>query len=111
MLKKQRTKTSRLRTVIWMFLFFICSVTVFGQDTTSGTIQGTVSDEQGAAVPGATVEARNAATNFSKSFTTDADGRFTLLSIPPGIYVVSVTKQGFAKLNQENVELTVGRLI
>ena len=86
-------------------------MSVLAQDITSGTIQGTVSDEQGAVVPGATVEAKNVGTNFSKSFTTDSDGRFTLLSLPPGRYVVSVTKTGFAKLNQENVELTVGRLL
>ncbi|MGH9821432.1 MAG: carboxypeptidase-like regulatory domain-containing protein, partial [Pyrinomonadaceae bacterium] len=81
----------------------------FAQDITSGTIQGTVSDEQGASVPGASVEARNVATNFTKTFTTDSDGRFVLLAIPPGRYVLTVTKTGFAKLNQENVDLTVGR--
>lgn len=89
----------------------IWTMRVVAQDITSGTIQGTVSDEQGAAVPGATVEARNVGTNFTKTFTTDSDGRFTILSIPPGRYVVTVTKTGFAKLNQENVELTVGRSI
>ncbi|MEP6705344.1 MAG: TonB-dependent receptor, partial [Acidobacteriota bacterium] len=60
---------------------------------------------------GATVEARNVDTNFSRSFTTDSDGRFTLLSMPPGRYVVTVTKSGFGKVNQENIELTVGRLL
>ena len=62
-------------------------------------------------ISGATVEAKNTATNFSKSFTTENDGRFTFLSMPPGRYVVTVTKQGFAKLIQENLDLTVGRLI
>lgn len=103
--------SSSLPIIFWLVILVIFSAAAFGQDITSGTIQGTVSDEQGAAVPGATVEARNVATNFGKSFTTDAGGRFTLLSMPPGVYVVSVTKQGFAKLNQENVELTVGRLL
>ena len=88
-----------------------CAIGLRAQDTTSGSIQGTVSDEQGAVVAGATVEARNTATNFSKTFTTDSDGRFTLLAMPPGMYVVSATKSGFAKLNQENVELTVGRIV
>lgn len=89
----------------------LCALGTFAQDTTSGSIRGIVTDEQGAVVAGATVEARNTATNFSRTFTTDDEGRFTLLSIPPGVYVVSVTKQGFAKLNQENVEVTVGRLV
>ncbi len=94
-----------------LVLLSACAMGVFAQDITSGTIQGTISDEQGAVVAGATVDARNVGTNFSKSFTTESDGRFTFLSMPPGRYVVTVTKQGFAKLNQENVELTVGRLI
>ena len=84
---------------------------VLAQDTTSGAIQGTVSDEQGAAVAGASVEARNSGTNFSKTFVTDSDGRFTFLSLPPGVYSVSVTKQGFAKLTQDAVALTVGRIV
>ncbi|HEV8590795.1 MAG TPA: TonB-dependent receptor [Pyrinomonadaceae bacterium] len=94
-----------------VILLSLCTFTAFAQDITSGTIQGIVSDEQGAVVPGVTVEARNVDTNFSKTFTTDADGRFTFLSMPSGKYTVSFIKQGFAKLNQEGVELTVGRLV
>jgi hypothetical protein len=100
-----------LRIGFCLVLLSSWSLGVFAQDITSGTIQGTVSDEQGATVSGATVEAKNTATNFSRSFTTEADGRFTLLSMPPGRYVVTVTKQGFAKLVQENLDLTVGRVI
>ena len=100
-----------LRIGFCVFLLSMWSMSVPAQDITSGTIQGIVSDEQGAVVPGATVEAKNVGTNFSRVFTTDSDGRFTLLSMPPGRYVVSVTKTGFAKLNQENIDLTVGRLV
>jgi hypothetical protein len=100
-----------LRVGFCLILLSLWSVSVLAQDITSGTIQGTVSDEQGATVSGATVEARNTATNFAKTFTTEADGRFTFLSLPSGRYVVSVTKQGFAKFVQENIELTVGRVV
>ena len=94
-------------------VFFGCvfALCTWGQDITSGTIQGTVLDEQGAAVPGATVEARNVGTNFSRTFIKDQDGRFTLLSIPPGRYVLTITKTGFSKLIQENVDVNVGRLV
>ena len=95
----------------YLILFFICSIGAMGQDITSGTIQGTVSDERGNVVPGANVEARNVGTNFTKTFTTDGDGRFVFLSMPPGKYVVTVTGQGFAKLIQENIELTVGKSV
>src|SRR5687767_12683800 len=111
MLNSPRPRGSVLRLVLYSFLLFVFCISSFGQDSTSGTIKGTVSDEQGAVVPGATVEARNVETNFTRSFTTDSEGRFTLLSMPPGRYVVSVTKTGFTKLNQENIELTVGRLL
>ncbi|MGB7210496.1 MAG: TonB-dependent receptor [Pyrinomonadaceae bacterium] len=100
-----------LRIGFCLVLLSVWSMSALAQDITSGTIQGTVTDEQGAVVAGATVEARNVETNFTRVFTTNSDGRFTLLSMPPGKYIVSVTKQGFAKLNQENVELTVGRSI
>ncbi|MBV9217172.1 MAG: TonB-dependent receptor [Acidobacteria bacterium] len=70
-----------------------------------------MTDENGAVVPGASVEARNTGTNFSKTFVTDADGRFTFLLMPAGRYVVTVSKNGFAKLNQENVDVTVGRVL
>jgi hypothetical protein len=111
-------KSKRSTHRIWMYRTSLCliflsfiSIAISAQDITSGTIQGTVTDEQGAVLPGATVEARNTGTNFTRTFTTNEDGRFTFLSMPPGVYIVTVTKQGFAKLNQENVELTVGRLI
>ena len=101
----------RLNLGLCLIALSLFSAVTLGQDTTSGAIQGVVSDEQGAVVPGALVEAKNLDTNFTRTFTTDSDGRFILLSLPPGRYVVSVTKTGFAKLNQENIELTVGRLI
>ena len=112
MTNSRRSKSWWLSRIGFCFLLLsIFATCVSAQDISSGGIQGTVSDEQGAAVPGATVEARNVSNNFSRMFQTDADGRFTLLSMPPGVYVVSVTKTGFAKLNQENVQLTVGRLV
>lgn len=92
------------------FLFALAAL-IGAQDITSGSIQGIVSDEQGAVVPGAMVEARDVDTNFSRSFVSDTDGRFRLLTLPPGRYVLTVTKQGFAKTTQENIELTVGRTV
>ncbi len=94
-----------------LLLTTISSINILAQDTTSGTIQGTVSDEQKSLVPGATVEARNLGTNFVRTITTGADGRFTFLSMPSGTYVVTASKQGFSRLIQENVELTVGRSV
>lgn len=78
---------------------------------TTGVIQGTILDEQGGVVPGANVEVRNPDTNFSKALTSDSDGRFVFLQLSPGRYTLTVSKQGFATLVQENLTLTVGQAI
>ncbi|MFN0084855.1 MAG: carboxypeptidase regulatory-like domain-containing protein [Blastocatellia bacterium] len=78
---------------------------------TTGVIQGTVADQSGAFVPGAAIEAKNLETNVTRTTSTDADGRFTLLQLQPGRYVLTLTKQGYAKLVQENLTLTVGQAI
>src|SRR5688572_27222506 len=107
--RQHSSHTTMFKFIFSVLILSLASIGAFAQDITSGTIQGVIADAQGAVVPGATVEARNVDTNFTRSFITDEDGRFTLLALPPGRYVVSVTKAGFAKLNQENVEITVGR--
>jgi hypothetical protein len=76
---------------------------------TTGTIQGTVLDANGAAVAGANVEVKNADTNFVRTATTDEEGRFVALQLPPGRYTVTVTKTGFATLVVEKADLTVGQ--
>lgn len=78
---------------------------------TTGTIQGTVTDVNGAVVPGASVEIKNLATNASKTLTTDDGGRFVALTLPPGNYSVTVSKQGFATTVAEKLELTVGQAL
>ena len=95
---------------ICLLLTLVSANTVVGQtQITSGTIQGTVGDANGAALPGASVEVRNVETNFSRNITTDEDGRFVALTIPPGKYTVTVSKQGFATLVVEDANLTVGQ--
>src|SRR5690242_1224765 len=79
--------------------------------STTGTIQGAVTDPQGAAVPGATVEIKSLDTNASRTLTTDDYGLFAALALQPGPYSVTVTKSGFAKSVAERVELTVGRAL
>ncbi len=78
---------------------------------TAGTVQGDVVDEKGGSVAGATVEAKNLATNFVQSDTTNTDGHFAFLSLAPGRYTLTISKAGFATVLQQNVNLTVGQAI
>ncbi len=66
---------------------------------TTGVIQGTVVDPQGALVQGASVEAKNIETNQSRALDSGADGRFVFLQLTSGRYVVSVKKAGFAPVH------------
>jgi hypothetical protein len=107
-----RPKLVRHFLVLSIICFFALALTppISAQtQITTGTVQGTVEDEQGAVVPGATVEVKNVETNLSKTLTTDDSGRFVFLQLPPGRYTLTVSKQGFATLAQEPFPLTVGQ--
>ncbi|MGB7622926.1 MAG: carboxypeptidase-like regulatory domain-containing protein, partial [Terriglobia bacterium] len=78
---------------------------------TTGVIQGTVTDPSGAVVPGTSIEVKNLDTNLTKNASSDNDGRFVFLQLPPGRYALTASKQGFATLVQENFNLTVGQAI
>ncbi len=97
---------------IALFVILAIALPVASQtQMTTGTIQGTVSDSNGAIVPGASVEIKNLDTNLSKSLTTDDGGRFVALALQPGRYSITVSKQGFATAVAESLELTVGQAL
>jgi hypothetical protein len=86
--------------------------TAWGQSQISaGTVQGDVADEKGGSIAGASIEAKNLDTNFTQSGTTNTDGHFAFLSLAPGRYTLTISKQGFATVIQQNVNLTVGQTI
>ncbi len=91
-------------------LLFAAAVAAQTQITT-GIIQGTILDPNGAAVPGAAVEVKNVDTNFTRTTTSDEDGRFAALQLPSGRYTVTITKTGFATTVVEKADLTVGQAL
>jgi hypothetical protein len=94
-----------------LMLTFVAGAVQAQTQITAGTIQGTVMDANGAAVPGATVEIKNLETNLDRTLSTDEGGRFVALQLPSGRYDVTVTKSGFATLTVEKIQLTVGQAI
>jgi hypothetical protein len=74
--------------------------------TETGAILGTVTDPSGAAVSRAQVTARNTATGVERKSTTDKDGTYALVSLPPGPYQVDISASGFADY-KETITVTV----
>ena len=60
-----------------------------------------VKDAKGAVVRGASVTAADSTKGISRTATTNAEGLAILLSLPPGLYSVTVEAPGFAKLVQQ----------
>ncbi len=66
-----------------------------------GTIQGTVTDPSGAAVPGADVTLSNAVSAYKQAVKSGSDGSFRLTNIPPNQYRLEVTAAGFQSFQQD----------
>jgi hypothetical protein len=94
---------------------FICATLVFcasaalaQAQANAADLQGFVRDPNGAVVVGATVTARNPATNFSRDATTNDDGFYHMVSLPPGEYEVTVEAPTYKKAVVPSYKLTVG---
>jgi Carboxypeptidase regulatory-like domain len=76
-----------------------------------GGLSGTVADQTGAIIPGAQVLAVEESTQFKTEVTTSADGTFSMPSLSPGTYKVSVTAKEFKTEVRANVILTAGQVV
>lgn len=103
-----------LRITTVLFVAFFCvqlsASTVFGQaQANAADLRGVVRDATGAVVSGATVTARNPATGTTKDATSNEQGAYQLVSLPPGVYEVTVEAPNFKKAVLPAVTLTVGQ--
>ncbi len=88
-------------------LFLVTLSQLMGQDV--GTLTGTVTNAAGARVPQANITIKSNSTGFSQSVITDATGNFTISSLPPGTYNITVEVSGYKRLSQENVQIMAGQ--
>lgn len=105
---------SRSWRALFLFSFLLLApfTTLFAQSqATTGVIEGTVSDEGGGVLPGATVTLRNTATNYEQTVATGENGRFRGVLLPLGPYRITVALDGFATLVREGIDLAVGQTI
>ena len=76
---------------------------------TGGAFLGVVLDDQGLALPGATLTFTNLETGFTRTDVTDTQGRFRAPALPPGMYSITAELGGFAKAVRDKVTLTLGQ--
>ena len=69
----------------------------------TGSIEGTVNDDQGLALPGVTATAKNVATGFTRAATSDATGVYRIQALPAGTYEVKAELTGFAGRSRQVV--------
>lgn len=112
----------RIDYVSLMLGVILCLTTVaFGQETT-GNIEGSIKDSAGAVVPNVTITITSAkgsasgttttgiTTGFRRTITTDEQGFFRVLQVPPGAYdVVTTATSGFGEARYENVTVAIGQ--
>lgn len=82
----------------------------FGQATTTGAIGGSVSDQNGAVVPGAAVTVTNTGTGKVDTAVADGEGRFRVANLQPGSYSVAIKASGFGDYNATSVTVEVGQV-
>ncbi len=73
-----------------------------------GTITGTITDQQGAAVPNAQITIREDATGVSYDTVSNDTGNYTRPALTPGTYTVTAVAPGFQKTQQGNIIVTPG---
>ena len=83
--------------------------TVFAQDLDSVTIMGRVSDQNAAAIPGATIEAILVKTGATRTTVTDDQGRYRIIQLEPGIYNLRASFAGFAPAEKKELAFTAGK--
>jgi len=79
------------------------------QTATTGTVIGTVTDPSGAAITGASVVLKNRATNIETTQPTNSSGQYTFVNVAPGVYDVTVKKDGFRTSNVNALTVEVAK--
>src|SRR5713101_420607 len=92
---------------VWLALAAVLlSTTVWAQTSRNGSIDGTIKDNTGAALPGVTVTLTSPALQIPQMVTiSEGDGAYKFLDLPIGTYRLSYDLAGFATLVREEIRL------
>src|SRR3954462_4229371 len=98
----------RLSGLFLLALLVFVTTVAFGQGIVTGSLSGVVQDQQKAVVSGATVTAKEVATNREFTATTNEVGLFSIRALPLGTYDITIVAPGFLKFNLRGVTINAG---
>jgi len=99
-----------LRALLLAAVSLCMAVGGLAQSTNSSDLRGTVTDATGSVIPGVVVTIVNTETGITTNLTTNDAGIYDSVSIRPGKYRITFSKEGFGKLVRDGVTLDVGVL-
>ncbi|HXJ14772.1 MAG TPA: TonB-dependent receptor, partial [Candidatus Limnocylindrales bacterium] len=112
MQRSQGTALSNRSIVHALFLFVLLLAVVWPANAQStATLQGTVTDPAGAAVPNAKIVATNDATGIQTETATDSSGAYLIPSLQIGLYKLEITASGFQKIVLTGLKLDVATTV
>lgn len=100
-------KSNLLRFMTATFIVLAVSIAALAQGTTS-TIAGSIQDQNGAVISGASVTVKNNGTGAEFKVSSSGSGAYSVPSLGSGVYTVTVEAQGFKKAVVQDVKLDVG---
>src|SRR5437588_7858451 len=110
-MSKQRSFHSLCAVLLALCLCWSAVPVMAQSQASTGQIAGAVTDNQGAAITGATIKATNTQTGLEQTVKSGDDGLYKLVLLPPGIYKVTAEATGFSSTTINNIEVIVGRTL
>ena len=95
------------RFAILSIVQFLVMASIALSQTSSSSLQGTVTDPSGSAISGATVAISSSESKLERTMVSGAQGEYRFVALPPGIYTLTVTAKGFARYQQTDLQLQV----
>ncbi|MCO7226451.1 TonB-dependent receptor [Pleionea sp. CnH1-48] len=84
------------------------SISTYAASDSYGEIGGTVIEHLGDELTQATIIIRHQTKGFTRQVTTNSDGEFVLKSLPLGSYTITISKDGYESVSQENIKVSLG---
>jgi hypothetical protein len=96
----------RLRSALFLAIALSTGSTVASAQSAS-SVRGTITEQSGSVVPGASVVLSNPQTSFSRTTHSASDGVYQFVDVPPGTYTVTVDAPGFEESQLNHLQLLV----